>query len=190
VSIAIGRHPGHLAGVVALIVALGHCPPAPAAAPVSASGSDQPGGKNCVGAEEARVRVAGDGGGGENEQEEGAPPKFSAAFYRRVVTLDVSADGLDGRTLPISIEEVCDVPKALKKQAAQLAGADGVALLLPHTMVWQARKRLRGKAATTALDGADTAVLRVRLARPRRWREDEDGDRVATFRTRRIEITD
>jgi hypothetical protein len=42
------------------------------------------------------------------------------------LTLDVSLDGIDGRELPIAIEEVCDVPKALRKQAAQLAGGDGV----------------------------------------------------------------
>ena len=183
------RNPGLASGVIALVVALGAGQAAPAAAPVSASGSDQPSGKHCVGAEEARARAAGDSGGGENE-EEGAPPKFSAAFYGRTITLDASTDGVDGRTLPISIEEVCDVPKRLAKQAVQLAGADGVALLLPRTRVFQGRKRLRGKAAITALEGADTAVLRVRLARRRSWREDEDGNRVATFRTRRIKVTD
>ena len=175
-----------LAGLLALVVALGQPPSAPAAAPAWASGSDQPAGKNCVAAEEASARAAGDSGG----ENEGAPPKFSPAFYARTLTLDASLDGIDGRELPISIEEVCDVPKALRRQAAQLAGADGVALLLPRTSVWQGRTRLEAPAATTALDGADTAVLRVRLARRRAWREDEDGSQVATFRTRRIEITD
>jgi hypothetical protein len=171
------RSLGLVAGVVAILAA------APAA---FAHGTDAPAGKNCVGAEEARVHVAGDSGG----EDEGAPPKFTAAFYRRVVTLDVSLDGLDGRELPISIEEVCEVPKSLKKQAAQLAGADGVALLLPRTTVWEGGEQLVGKAAETAVAGADTAVLRVRLARPRVWKEDEDGDKVATFRTGRAEVTD
>jgi hypothetical protein len=175
-----------LASVLALALALGHPAPAPAAAPARSSGSDQPAAKNCVSAEEATARAAGDTG----EENEGAPPKFSPAFYARTMTLDVSLDGIDGRELPISIEEICDVPKALRKQAAQLSGADGVALLLPQTSVWQGRTRLEGAAATTALEGADTAVLRARLARPRAWREDEDGSRVATFRTLRIEITD
>ena len=171
------RAHGLVAGAVALLVA------APAA---FAHGTDQPAGKNCVSAEEARVHAAGDSGG----EDEDAPPKFSAAFYRRVLTLDVSLDGLDGRELPSSIEEVCEVPKSLKKQAAQLAGADGVALLGPGTKVWEAGRQLLGKAAETAVAGADTAVLKVRLARPRVWREDEDGGKVATFRTRRIEVTD
>ena len=78
----------------------------------------------------------------------------------------------------------------MRKQAAQLAGADGIALLLRQTTYWQGETQLEGPAATTALDGADTAVLRVRLARPKAWGEDEDGGKVATFRTRRIEITD
>ena len=171
------RAPGLLAAVVVLLAA------APAA---SAHGTDQPAGKSCVGAEEARVHAAGDSGG----EDEGAPPKFSAAFYRRVLTLDASLDGMDGRELPISIEEVCDVPKSLKKQAAQLAGADGVALLGPHTTVLQGETEVVGTAVRTALEGADTAVLTARLARRRAWREDEDGNKVATFRTRRIEITD
>ena len=181
-----GARAALLAGVVALVVALGHWPPASAAAPAAASGDDQPAAKNCVAGEEARVRAAGDSGG----EDEGAPPKFSAAFYKRLVTLDVSIDGLDGRELPISIEEVCGLSKARAKEAAQLAGADGVALLLPRTSVQQGPNLLTGEAAAVALDGADTATLRARLVPWRSWREDEDGNPVATFRAGRIEITD
>jgi hypothetical protein len=173
-----------LAGVLALVLALSQATPAPATL-VSASGSDQGAGKNCVSAEEASARAAGDSGGDED-----APPKFSPAFYKRVFTLDVSLDGVEGRELPVSIEEVCDIPKARAKEAAQLAGADGVALLLPRTSVWQGPTRLSGTAAELALEGADTANLRVRLARPRAWRQDEDGSPVATFRAGRIEVTD
>jgi hypothetical protein len=171
------RAGGLLAAVVVLLAV------APA---VSAYGTDEPAGKGCVAAEEARVHAAGDSGG----EDEDAPPKFSSAFYRRVLTLDVSLDGMDGRELPISIEEVCEVPKSLKKQAAQLAGGDGVALLRSGTTVWEGESQIVGPAVQTAIDGADTALLRVRLARPRVWREDEDGDKIATFRTRRMEITD
>ena len=49
---------------------------------------------------------------------------------------------------------------------------------------------LQGDAALTALDGADTALLTVRLAPQRQWGEDEDGDKVPTFLARRITITD
>jgi hypothetical protein len=163
-----------LTAVVAILIALPHAVPAAAAA------------KSCVSAEEARVHAAGDSSG----EDEGAPPKFTAAFYSRLLTLDVSLDGADGNELPVSIEEVCDVPKKLKKQAAQLAGSDGVALLLHRTTIQQGPTLLTGESAATALEGADTAILRVRLARPRKWREDEDGNRVPTFRTGRVEITD
>jgi len=173
-----------LGGLLALVIALGYSAPAHAAAPVSASGSDQPAGKNCVSAEEARVRAAGDSG------EEGTAPKFTPAFYKRLLLLDVSLDGADGSELPISIEEVCSVPKRLKKQAAQLAGGDGVALLLTRTSVWQDNTQLTGDAIAPAIDGADTAILRVRLIPPAKWREDEDGNPVPTFRTGRIEVTD
>jgi hypothetical protein len=142
-----------------------------------------------VGDEGASARAAGDPGGG-GEDDEDAPPKFSAAFYKLTFTLDVSVDGMDGTELPISIEDVCDIAKRRAKEAAQLAGADGVALLLPRTAVWQGKTRLTGTAAAAALDGADTATLRVRLAPRRSWHEDEDGDPVATFSTRRITITD
>ena len=176
---------GLLAGVVALVIALGHGVPVQAAAPVSASGTDQPAGKNCVSAEEARVHAAGDSG------EEGAAPKFTAAFYKRLFLLNVSMDGADGKELPISIEEVCNVPKRLKEQAAQLAGGDGVALLLTRTSVWQGNTQVTGEAVATAIDGADTAILRVRLVRPpTKWSHDEDGNSVPTFRTGRMEITD
>jgi hypothetical protein len=142
-----------------------------------------------VGDEGASARTAGDPGGG-GEDDEDAPPKFSAAFYKLTFTLDVSVDGMDGAELPISIEDVCDIPKRRAREAAQLAGADGVALLLPRTTIWQDKTRLTGAAAVAALDGADTATLRVRLAPLRSWREDEDGEPVATFSARRMTITD
>jgi len=175
-----------LVGVMAVVSMLGHSLPAAAAPPAAASGTDQPPGKNCVGGEEARVRAAGDSGG----ENEGAPPKFSPSFQKRLLTLDVSMDGLDERELPISIEEVCDIPKALAKEAAQLAGADGVALLLPRTGVWQGRTLLTGDDAKVALEGADTALIRARLVRAGAWRKDEEGNRVATLRAGRIEVTD
>src|SRR3954447_8277583 len=164
-----------LAIVVAVLAVLGHAPAAPA-------GSDQPTSRNCVGAEEAAARQAG--------SDEDGPPKFSGWFYRHSIVLDASLDGMDERELPVSIEEVCGIPRKRAKQAAQLAGTDGIALLLRKTTIYQDGKRLRGKAATTALDGADTASLRVRLTRTRSWHKDEDGNPVPTFRTRRIRITD
>ena len=149
--------------------------------PISARAGEQPAAKNCVGAEEASVHAAGD---------DEAPPKFSRAMLRRRFTLDVSLDGADGRELPISIEAVCGLPKRRAKEAAALAGNDGIALLLPRTHVWLDGTRLSGTEIPTAIDGADTAILRVRLVRPHAWREDEDGDRIPTFRTGRIDITD
>ena len=135
----------------------------------------------CVGAEEARVHSSG---------EDGGPPKFTAAFYRRLLVLEVSLDGADGAELPISIEEVCNVPKRFRGQAAQLAGGEGVALLLTRTTVWQDGSQLTGDDVASAIDGADTASLRVRLRQPSAWGEDEDGNKVPTFRTGRVEITD
>ena len=152
------------------------------------AGSDRPAGTTCIGeedgedAEEARVA--------EDEDEEDSPPEFSPAFYGRTITLDASLDGLEGRALPLAIEEVCDVPIALAREAAQLAGADGIALVRATTIVRLNGKRLHGKAATAALGDADTAVLRVRLAPPRSWRADEEDGRLPTFSARRIKITD
>jgi hypothetical protein len=138
-----------------------------------------------VAEQEARVHAAGD------TSAEGGAPKFTAAFYKRLFLIEVSLDGADGLELPISIENVCSVPKRLRKQAAQLAGGDGVALLLARTTVWQDNTQLTGDAIPPAIDNADTAVLRVRLIRPpSRWREDEDGNPVPTFSTGRIDITD
>ena len=140
--------------------------------------------KRCVAAEEASAQARPAG--------EDAPAKFTAAFYRRLLTLDTSLDGIDGdgKELPISIEEVCEVPKRFAKQAAQLAGSDGVALLLTRTTLWEGDTQLTGGDATTALDGADTAYIRARLLAQRSWHADEDGEPIPTFRAGRIEITD
>jgi hypothetical protein len=147
--------------------------------------SDRPAGAKCIGeegedADEARVA----------DDDEDRPPRFSPAFYGKTITLDASLDGLEGRALPLAIEEVCDVPIALAHQAAQLAGADAIALVRATTTVRLNGRRLEGKAATAALADADTAVLRVRLTRPRIWRADEDGERLPTFSARHIKITD
>ena len=45
-------------------------------------------------------------------------------------------------------------------------------------------------AATSAIGGANTALVRGRLTRPSAWRADEDESRIATFRAGRTEVTD
>jgi hypothetical protein len=170
-----------LATALAATMALAGAGATQASPPASSSGSDQPAGKHCVEAEEATIRPAGDSGGA---------MRFSSAFYRRTYVLDVSLDGEEGNEFPISIETVCAVPKARRKEAAQLAGSDGVARILNRTRVWEGARLLTGPPSRTALGAADTASMRVRLARPRTWSEDEDGNPVPTFRAGRIEITD
>jgi hemolysin type calcium-binding protein len=124
-------------------------------------------------------------------QDDDPPLTFSNAFYAITTTVTASADGMTGNELPISIEEVCDVPQALATEAAQLVGGDGVALVSPATTVFDvAGQQLTGDAATTALAGADTVVLKARLLPPSGWRQDEDGQPVPTFSVSRADITD
>jgi len=155
----------------------------PPAAPAVAAGDDAPPAKNCVMAQEDRAQPAGG-------SEESAAPKFTRAFYRRTLTLDTSIDGVDGRELPIAVEQICSVPRSLAKQALQLAGSDGIALVYKRTAVYENGKRLTGDDVATALAGADTAVLKACLANPKHWREVEDGSPVPTFKASRIKITD
>ena len=119
------------------------------------------------------------------------PPVFSAAFYAVTTTITASADGLTGTDLPISIEDVCDVPQALATEAAQLVGGDGVAIVSPATQVFDATGvLLTGDAATTALGEADTVVIKAQLAPLAQWRQDEDGVAVPTFSVTRADIPD
>ena len=74
-------------------------------------------------------------------QEVAAP--FSDAFFAITVTMNASADGLDGDELPISIEEVCDVPEALATEAAQLVGGDGIGIISADTHVFDAGEAQR-----------------------------------------------
>ena len=154
------------AALVCLLVALA------GAVPVQASWTGRPPGKNCVW-----------------EAEDG-PRNPRPVVYRRAVTLVASVDGLHGQELPISIEAVCDVPEKLAEGAARLAAADGVALRLHRTTVWEDRALKIGPAATALIDGADTVLVRGRLTRPGAWRQDEDGSRIPTFRAGRIVVTD
>lgn len=119
------------------------------------------------------------------------PPTFSNAFFAITTTITASADGMTGDELPISIEDVCDVPQSLATEAAQLVGGDGVALIGPATQVFDATGQpLSGAAATTALAEADTVVLTAQLVRAADWRLDEDGAPVPTFSVSRADITD
>src|SRR5215208_5870862 len=119
------------------------------------------------------------------------PPVFSDAFYAITTTITASADGLTDTDLPISIEDVCDVPQSLATEAAQLVGGDGVALISPETQVFDATgQQLTGAAGTTALAEADTVVLKAQLVPPAGWRQDEDGAPVPTFSASRADITD
>jgi hypothetical protein len=123
--------------------------------------------------------------------QEDPPPTFSDAFFATTVTLNVSADGLTNDELPISIEEVCDVPQALLAEAAQLIGGDGIALITPTTQVFDADgTQLTGDDATTAVAGADALSLKAQLLRPDAWRQNEDGEPIPTFTTSRADITD
>jgi hypothetical protein len=118
------------------------------------------------------------------------PPKFKAAFFRRVMTLDASTDGVDGKDLPISIEEICGLPRSLEKQAAQLVGNDGVALTTSRTVVVKDGQRLASATKLVELDGADTVRIKARLLTRARWKVDEDGEPVPTFAASRVVITD
>jgi hypothetical protein len=119
------------------------------------------------------------------------PPVFSDAFYAITTTITASADGLTGTDLPISIEDVCDVPQSLATEAAQLVGGDGVAVVSPATQVFDATGvQLTGDAATTALGEADTVVLKAQLLPPSGWQQDEDGAPVPTFSVSRADIPD
>ena len=118
-------------------------------------------------------------------------PTFSDPFYATTLTLNVSADEIVGDQLPISIEEVCDVPAALQGEAAQLIGGEGVALISPTTQVFDALgQQLIGDLATAALLDADSLSLKAQLERPALWAQDEDGAPVPTFATSRADITD
>ena len=160
--------------VITLAIAVGFAFPGRAAAKI-----------HCVDGSASEARAAG--------SDEG-PPKFTADFFTRRMSIDASADGLDGTklptTLPISIESICGLPKSLDKQAAQLAGGDGVALVTSRTSVWKDGQRLPAARKLVELGGADTVYLRARLLAQSSWQADEDGDPVPTFSASRILITD
>jgi Ca2+-binding RTX toxin-like protein len=123
--------------------------------------------------------------------QEDAPPTFSDPFYAVTISINASVDGVNGDELPISIEEVCDVPSGLAGEAAQLVGGEGVALLGAGTRVFDATGApVTGAAIATALTGADSVSLKARLLRPGQWRQDEDGAPVPTFGAIRVDITD
>jgi Ca2+-binding RTX toxin-like protein len=124
-------------------------------------------------------------------QDDDPPLTFSNAFYAITTTITASADGLTGEDLPISIEDVCDVPQSLATEAAQLVGGDGVAIITPATTVFDATGlQLTGDAATVAVGEADTVVIKAQLLSPGGWRQDEDGAPVPTFSVSRADIPD
>ena len=96
---------------------------------------------------------------------------------------------MTGDQLPISIDDVCDVPQSLAAEAAQLVGTDGVALVSPTTQVFDGTGlQLTGAEATTALAETDTLTLKAQLLPPASWQLDEDGAPVPTFSVSRADI--
>jgi hypothetical protein len=157
---------------IALAVAVAAVLPA---SPASAGGTTQ----GCLDGSANQAVAAGDTGA----------LQFSDAFFRTTFSVDVSTDGFAKRDLTISIEAVCGVPKAYESQAVQLAGSDGIAVISSRTRVYKSKHLLTRARRTAEIDGADTMHLKVRLARPARWRAGED-DKVPTFSTLRADITD
>jgi Ca2+-binding RTX toxin-like protein len=148
-------------------------------------------GQRCITAQEPRLATAGSGAGQRRAARGDVPLRFSDPFFAITITLKVSADGLTGNELPISIEEVCDVPAALRTEAAQLPGGAGIGIISAATRVFDVGgQELEGDAATMALAGADSLTLRARLKRPAQWGQDEDGQPVPTFGISRAAITD
>jgi len=148
---------------------------------VMSASPSAPASANCVDGSANEARAAG--------SDEG-PPKFTPAFFNRVMTIEASTDGLSENTLPISIESICGLPRALTTQGAQLAGGDGVAVISSRTSVWNGSVRLAPDQKLVQLDGADTVRMRARLLPQKKWQPDEDGDPIPTFTTSRIVITD
>jgi hypothetical protein len=144
-------------------------------------GATPPGGTACAAPpEEARAHAAQDD-----------PVTISPALIGVTLTLGVSADEIVGNQLPISIEDVCDVPTALLTDASALIGGDGVAIISPATQVFDATgAQLTGAAATAALLDADTLSLKAALLPQAQWGTDEDGAPVPTFSASRADITD
>jgi len=103
---------------------------------------------------------------------------------------EATTNSLDAPELPVSIEAVCRLPRRLKKQGKQLIGGDGVAVVSSRTHIVKDGRELTGASRLAELEGADTVSLKVRVFRPKHWRKDEDGNKIATFRARRIVITD
>jgi hypothetical protein len=128
--------------------------------------------------------------GSDAGSDEDAPPHFSSAFFRMWFSIDVSTDGFESSQLPVSIEAVCNARRKLSKQADQLNGGDGIVVVSSGTRVWKDGQPLAAQSRVTELDGADTAHIKVRLRRTKRWLRDEDGSPVPTFTAKRIDITD
>ena len=164
------------------VIKIGHRPGGGTPPGGTPPGGTPPGGTACAAPpEEARAHSAGGG----------APLTFSPGFFGTTVTLGVSADEITGDQLPISIEDVCDVPTAFLTDASQLIGGDGVAIISPATQVFDATgAQLTGDAATAALLDADTLSLKAALLPQAQWGTDEDGAAVPTFSTSRADITD
>jgi hypothetical protein len=153
-----------------LVIAAGFALPSPSTAKT-----------HCVDGSATQARLAGSDAG---------PPKFTATFFVRAMSIDASTDGVDQDTLPISIETICGLPTSLDKQAAQLVGGDGVALITTRTSVWKGSQKLPASQKLLELGGADTVTLRGRLLVQRSWKQDQDGNSLPTFTASRVTITD
>ena len=113
-------------------------------------------------------------------------PRFKPGFLNRVWRFNGSVDGVEDQALSMTLESIERLPKRFRTQDDDLLDQDMYVLFSEGTRVYGPDG---GLVHTGELERAESAQVRGRLLRPRKWRANEDGDVVPTVRAKRIHVT-
>jgi hypothetical protein len=114
-----------------------------------------------------------------------AAPAFDRKFINRVWKFVVELDSVEEGKLEVTIGKVLNLPKRFRSQDDELIDESAIVLLERKARVYEDGKRV-SKDALEDVDGN----LRVqgKLLPPRKWQEDEDGEKVPTVRAKKVYI--
>jgi len=128
-----------------------------------------------------------------DDEELGLPelPELHPAFLRRSWKMAMGAYGFDAdaKVLSASIERISGLPRKLRHAREDLRDLEAAVTVGPRTRVQDERGHRVARAdIADALDGAEDVIVLGKVADPKKWTRDEDGEPIVAIAARRIRI--
>jgi len=142
--------------------------------------------------DDAQADDNGDDASGDDE-ELGLPelPELHPAFLRRSWKMAMGAYGFDAdkKVLSASVERISGLPRKLRHAREDLRDLEAAVTVGPRTRVQdEDGHRVKRADIADALDEAEDVIVTGKVADPKKWTRDEEGEPVVAVSAKRIRI--